>query len=111
VFASIGGPETTELLDKMTPRRGRMLVYGLLSGSLPTITVADLMPRGLTVTAVAGASAYGDAVHAARPMALDHVASGMPTAIDRTFPLEDVAKAHQRVESREGSGKVVLTLS
>lgn len=111
VFSSIGGPETTELLDKMTPCRGRMLVYGLLSGSLPPITVADLMPRGLTVTAVAGASAYAGAVHAARPIALARVAGGMLPSIDRTYPLADVVEAHRRVESREGSGKVVLTLS
>ncbi|WP_083254849.1 quinone oxidoreductase family protein [Amycolatopsis orientalis] len=107
VFAAIGGPETTELLDKMTPGRGRILVYGLLSGALPSITAADLLPRGLTMTGFGGMGFIAD-VRAARTPALDRVASGLRTAIDRTYPLDEVAKAHQRVESREGSGKVVL---
>jgi NADPH2:quinone reductase len=107
VFAAIGGPETTELLDRMTPGRGRLLVYGLLGGTLPSITAADLMPRGLTMIGFGGMGFVAE-VRAARLPALNQVASGLRTAIDRTYSLDEVAKAHQRVESREGSGKVVL---
>ena len=31
-------------------------------------------------------------------------------AIDRTYPLEEAARAQERLESREGFGKIVLTI-
>jgi len=106
VFESIGGARAAELTTKLVPR-GRILAYGLLSGEYPAITVADLLPRGLTLIGFGGA--YAEDVMAARAEALDLVADGTLTpVIDRTYPLADAAAAHARVESREGVGKVVL---
>jgi NADPH2:quinone reductase len=106
VFESIGGARAAELTTKLVPR-GRILAYGLLSGEYPAITVADLLPRGLTLIGFGGA--YAEDVAAARAEALDLVADGTLTpVIDRTYPLADAAAAHARVESREGVGKVVL---
>ena len=40
---------------------------------------------------------------------LEHVEAGkLRPVVDRVFPLEAVAEAHRRLESREGFGKVVL---
>jgi NADPH:quinone reductase-like Zn-dependent oxidoreductase len=40
---------------------------------------------------------------------LAHVAAGrLRPVLDRTFPLDDVAEAHRRLEAREGFGKTVL---
>jgi NADPH2:quinone reductase len=106
VFESIGGARAAELTTKLVPR-GRILAYGLLSGEYPAITVADLLPRGLTLIGFGGA--YAEDVAAARAEALDLVADGTLTpVIDRTYPLADAAAAHARVESRKGVGKVVL---
>ncbi len=108
VFESIGGPRAAELLAKLAPH-GRILAYGLLSGEFPTFPVAGLIARGLTLIGFGGPDAYGKRVAAVRAEALDLVADGTLTPVlDRTYPLDVVAAAHARVESREGVGKVVL---
>jgi NADPH2:quinone reductase len=108
IFESIGGSRAADILPKLVPR-GRILAYGLLSGEFPVITVADLIPRGLTLIGFGGSDAYGKDIAAARGEALSLVADGTLTpVIDRTYALEDVVEAHARVESREGGGKVLL---
>lgn len=108
VFESIGGPRAAELTSKVGPR-GRILAYGLLSGEFPVFPVPALLARGLTLVGFGGPDAYGKDVAAARGEALGLVADGTLTPVlDRTYPLADVAAAHARVESREGTGKVVL---
>ncbi|WP_328645458.1 zinc-binding dehydrogenase [Amycolatopsis sp. NBC_00348] len=108
VFESIGGPRAAEVLPKIVPR-GRVLAYGLLSGEFPVITVADLIPRGLTLIGFGGPDAYGKDAGAATGEALGLVGDGTLTpVIDRTYALDDVVEAHARVESREGVGKVLL---
>lgn len=108
VFESIGGPRAAEVLGKVR-RRGRILAYGLLSGEFPAISVADLIPRGLTLIGCGGLEAFGKDVGEARGEALELVANGtLKPLIDRTYSLDEVAEAHKRVESREGVGKVVL---
>ncbi|MEV4051017.1 zinc-binding dehydrogenase [Amycolatopsis sp. NPDC049688] len=108
VFESIGGPRAAELTAKLAPH-GRILAYGMLSGEFPVFPVAGLIARGLTLIGFGGPDAYGKRVAAGRAEALGLVADGTLTpVIDRTYPLADVAAAHARVESREGTGKVVL---
>ncbi|MET8993916.1 zinc-binding dehydrogenase [Amycolatopsis sp. NPDC004169] len=108
VFESIGGPRAAELTAKLA-FFGRILAFGMLSGELPVFSVADLIPRGLTLIGFGGPDAYGKRIAAVRAEALGLVADGTLTpVIDRTYPLADVAAAHARVESREGAGKVVL---
>ena len=108
LFESFGGPRAAELVPKLAPR-GRILAYGLLSGEFPAISVADLVPRGLTLIGFGGPDAYAKDIAAVRGEALDLVADGTLTpVIDRTYPLADAAAAHARVESREGAGKVLL---
>ncbi|MEU5258427.1 zinc-binding dehydrogenase [Amycolatopsis sp. NPDC021455] len=108
VFESIGGPRAAELTAKLAPF-GRILAYGLLSGEFPVFPVAGLVARGITLIGFGGPDAYGKRVAAVRDEALGLVANGTLTPVlDRTYPLDDVAAAHARVESREGVGKVVL---
>lgn len=108
VFESIGGPRASEVLPRVR-HRGRILAYGLLSGEFPAISVADLIPRGLTLIGFGGLESFGKDVRAARGEALELVANGtLKPLIDRTYTLDEAAEAHVRVESREGVGKVVL---
>ncbi|WP_410587569.1 quinone oxidoreductase family protein [Amycolatopsis sp. lyj-23] len=108
VFEAIGGPRAAELTAKLA-FFGRILAFGMLSGELPVFSVADLIPRGLTLIGFGGPDAYGKRVAAVRAEALGLVADGTLTPVlDRAYPLADVAAAHARVESREGTGKVVL---
>ena len=111
MFECIGGPRAAELATKLVPR-GRIVAFGLLSGQFATFSVADLAARGLTLIGFGGLDAYAKDVAAARGEALDLVADGTLTpVIDRTYPLDDVAAAHARVESRDGVGGCFWCLS
>ncbi|MFC9439407.1 zinc-binding alcohol dehydrogenase family protein [Nocardia sp. NPDC057030] len=108
VFDSIGGRTALDLLDTMTPLRGRMLSYGWLSGAPAQLSAADLITRGLTLTGCAG-PAWLARVAAARPATLTRAASGTLTPlIEATLPLARAAHAHHLIESRGPLGKLIL---
>ena len=108
VFESIGGQAAADLLDLMTPLRGRMLGYGSLSGQPAPITATDLLARGLTYTGCAG-TAWLELVGAARAEALDRAAAGgLEPLIDRTLPLDRAAYAHRLVQERRTTGTIIL---
>lgn len=109
VFESIGGASAGKLLEKLVPGSGRMLFYGLLSGEPPAVAPMDLLMRGLTLVGCGGRDAYMQRVEAARPEVLAEVASGrLEPLVDKTFRLAEAAKAHERVESGESAGRVIL---
>ncbi|MFG1781452.1 zinc-binding alcohol dehydrogenase family protein [Rhodococcus oryzae] len=107
-FESIGGESAARLLDLMTPLEGRMLFYGLLSGRPAAIGSTDLMPRGLTLTGCGGPAWLGR-VAAARAEILERAAAGTVTpVVDSILPLGDAALAHERIEKRAATGKMIL---
>jgi NADPH:quinone reductase-like Zn-dependent oxidoreductase len=105
VFESIGGDSARLLLDAMTPGRGRMLSYGLLSGEWPRIEAADLDTRGLRLIDCARGEGWPHKVEAARTPALE---IGLTPIIDSYLPLAEAAAAHRRFASREAAGKIIL---
>lgn len=106
VFDSLGGNSATALLDIVTPGSGRILGYGWLSGTLPQVTAADLIPRGLTFVGCAG-PAWLERVGRARPAILARVPALAPP-VETTLPLAHAAKGHELLESRIPLGKVIL---
>jgi NADPH2:quinone reductase len=109
VFESIGGASAGKLLEKLVPGSGRMLFYGLLSGEPPAVAPMDLLRRGLTFVGCGGQDGYVKRVEAARPDVLDEVANGrLEPLVDKSFPLEEAARGHERVESGESAGRVIL---
>jgi len=108
VFDAIGGDTAAALLDVMTPLRGRMLGYGLLSGAPAQVTAMDLMARGLTYTGCGG-PAWLAGVAARRAAALDRAAAGtLRPLIDRVLPLREAAQAHRLVQDRATVGTIIL---
>ncbi|WP_067666694.1 quinone oxidoreductase family protein [Nocardia miyunensis] len=108
VFEAIGGPAAADLLDLMTPLRGRMLGYGSLSGVPAPITATDLLARGLTYTGCAG-PAWLEQVAATRAEVLNRAADGgIEALIDRTLPLDRAAQAHRLVQDRQTTGTIIL---
>ncbi|MBO2451809.1 zinc-binding dehydrogenase [Actinomadura barringtoniae] len=108
VFDSIGGDSTKTLLPALARGTGRILQYGVLNGP-PAITAADLIPRGLTLTACSSEGPWLDTVEAAKPEALKLVAEGrLKPRIDETLPLAEAAEAHRRIEARTPTGKLLL---
>ncbi|TQF74216.1 zinc-binding dehydrogenase [Rhodococcus spelaei] len=107
-FESIGGETATGLLDAMTPLSGRMLSYGLLSGRPAAISAQDLMFRGLTFTGCGG-PAWLERVAAARAEILERVSAGsIRPLVDSVIPLAHAHLAHEKIEQRKTSGKVIL---
>jgi NADPH:quinone reductase-like Zn-dependent oxidoreductase len=109
VFESFSGDSTGKLVTKMAPGTGRIMLYGFLQGP-PTITVMDLLGRGLTLVGCGGMPGWLDRVMAARDDVFQLVASGHLTPrIDSILPLEEAVEAHQRFDTRKAIGKIVLT--
>jgi NADPH:quinone reductase len=107
VFETLSGEVAGQLLPKLVPGTGRMLLYGFLRG-FPSFTPMDLLTRGLTLTGCAG-PAWLDRVHGARTEVLELVAAGhLKPQIDSVLPLEDAMTAHQRFDDHAPIGKIVL---
>ncbi|WP_330256550.1 zinc-binding dehydrogenase [Nocardia sp. NBC_00565] len=108
VFDSIGGTSALDLLDAITPLRGRMLSYGWLSGAPAQVSAMDLITRGLTLVGCAGPD-WLAGVARSRAAVLDRAAAGtLAPLVDSVLPLEEAATAHRRIEERSPLGKIVL---
>lgn len=111
VYESIGKDTFMDSLDCLRPM-GVMASYGHASGEPPDVNVVDLGRRGsLFVTRptimhymakrqhlVAGAEDLFDAV----------LNQGVKIAVNHTWPLREIAKAHAAVEGSKTTGSVVL---
>ena len=85
---------------------GRHILFGWSAGQPTEITTADLMGRGLTVTAIGPRLLPNLRELATR--ALDEAAAGHLVPVVQHFPLERAADAHAALEARATAGKVVL---
>lgn len=121
VRSLLGDREVTVVLDGVggTPGRaamdllgvgGRLVMFGLSSGSLVSFTSADLVGRGLTATWAIGRRLVvrPGALRDLETRALAAAAAGELTPSVQRFPLERAAEAHAALESRRTTGKVVL---
>ncbi|MEM7271062.1 MAG: quinone oxidoreductase, partial [Pseudomonadota bacterium] len=111
VYESIGKDTFLDSLDCLRPL-GIMASYGHASGEPPDVNIVDLGRRGsLFVTRpaimhymagrehlVAGAEDLFDAV----------LNQGVEINVNHTWPLSEVAKAHEAVENSRTTGSVVL---
>jgi NADPH2:quinone reductase len=94
---------------------GRHVSIAAQRGPRAEISIPDLMVRRLTLT---GSTLRGRSVEFKSLVADElsrtvwpHVRAGrLKPVIDRTFPLEEAAAAHARLEAGDHVGKIVLTL-
>ena len=82
---------------------GRLVVCGTTTGATVELNLPRVYHSGLRVLG-AGPQSYGSFV----AMLEDYWQAGFDAVIDSTFPLEKAALAHERLESGEAFGKVVL---
>jgi NADPH:quinone reductase-like Zn-dependent oxidoreductase len=97
------GQETFEKSLNSVAKGGKLLTCGATSGRQIQFDLRTLFGRNITVqgTRMGRKSGLTDV--------LSHVEAGRLTpVIDSVYPLSDAAKAHQRMESRENFGKIVL---
>ena len=106
LFDGVGGP-AGQLAFDLLATGGRILMFGWSGGGPIQLTTEDLMNRGLTATWAIGPK-LAPRLRAMEQAALEETFSGRWTALTTTFALSDAAAAHQALETRSTTGKVVL---
>ena len=110
---SVAGEIFTAGLTALAPF-GRLVVFGMASGTPGTVRTNELHPSNRAVVGYSSGSYRKLRPEALRPAAeasLRLVAEGkVHVVVGARFPLRDAAEAHRLVESRAGHGKVLLTV-
>ncbi|PKP90105.1 MAG: NAD(P)H-quinone oxidoreductase [Alphaproteobacteria bacterium HGW-Alphaproteobacteria-16] len=115
VLDMVGGDYVARNMKCMA-EDGRHVSIAVQGGAMATVPVFEIMRRRLTLTGstlrardVAFKTLVADELSRA---VWPHVEAGkLKPAIDRVFPLADVAAAHRRMESGAHMGKIVLTVA
>lgn len=109
VLDGVGGRSGRGALE-LLGRGGRIVLYGMASGTPTEISSADLFQLGITASAAIGrGGARPEDVRGLEERALTEAAAGrLAPVVDSRFPLADAAAAHAALESRATVGKVVL---
>ena len=110
----IGGDYFTRNIECLAIN-GRLVQIGLLGGATTTVDLGRVMRRRLTITgSTLRVRAVEEKGALAREVELNIwpllSAKRVAPVIDRTFPLAEASAAHQRMESGEHIGKLVLTV-
>jgi NADPH2:quinone reductase len=110
VLDSISGETRQRSFGLLAPF-GRVVVYGAASGDLGDIPVRDLiLMRSVTGFSLLAYRAAAPKQAAAEVAELtEHFATGrLRTSVHTRLPLNEVAQAHQILETRENLGRVLL---
>lgn len=110
-----GGPYFAASLEAMA-LRGRIVLIGGVAGGKADVDLYPILGKRLHVIGtVLRARSLAEKIEIATRFGQEVVpllADGsIQPVIDSVFPLERIAEAHQRLESNETFGKVVLTIS
>ena len=112
VLDMLGGPQLARHLHLLAPE-GRLVLISFLEGREGTVDLWPIMGKRLTITGstlrprtAAEKGAIARALEA-EVWPLIEARRVLPR-IDATFPVEEAAEAHRRLESREHVGKIVL---
>jgi len=111
VLECVGGDVLVKSVTALAPG-GRLMIYGRASGSLPTLAPDEFFARNLHVIGLnIGGKPWTQAVHrAALEDCLALIAAGKAKpVISATWPLAQVARAHEYLANRQTMGKVILT--
>jgi NADPH2:quinone reductase len=110
VYDSVGKTTFDKSLECVTSR-GVLALFGQSSGPVPPVDPARLAKRGIYLTRPSlghYAATRDELLWRAREL-FELVASGaLKVRIDSEFPLRDARAAHERLESRQSIGKVLL---
>lgn len=111
VYDSVGRDTYEGSLNCLAPR-GMLVLYGQSSGVVPPIDPTVLSAKGslfLTRPSLFHYTSTREELTKRAGDVLDWVASGaLKVRIGATFPLAEAARAHEALETRQTSGKVLL---
>ena len=100
VFSSVGGAVGRQSFELLRDGVGRIAVFGFASGEPLDVTASDVFRKAVTVLG------FGNPL---TPDTLRRVfALGLRPVLGEALPLADAARAHELLESRATTGKVVL---
>jgi NADPH:quinone reductase-like Zn-dependent oxidoreductase len=110
----VGGPYV-KASQKAMAHKGRMILVGTVAGGSYELDARYVMSKRLQVRGtVLRARSLEEKIAATRLFAAEVVpllARGvLRPNVDSVFPLAEIAKAHQRLESNESFGKVVVIM-
>lgn len=112
VYDSVGQTTFDKSLDSLAPR-GMLVLFGQSSGPVPSFDLRQLGPKGSLFLTRPTLGHYIESRQDLLDRAgdiLGRVQSGkLKLRIDQTFPLSEVAAAHEKLASRRSSGKLLLT--
>jgi NADPH2:quinone reductase len=112
VIDSIGGQNLVDSIAVLS-YRGTLVSVGVAARAGSAIEARSLWARNNTLRGVFLGGSLVPEYARIHPMIgdlLDRVATGeLRVEIDRSFPLEDAAAAHEYVESRKAFGRVIIT--
>ena len=103
VFDGVGGEVARSAFARLG-RGGRMLSYGLASGTWAEISAEEAAARGVTLvqpTAPVRPRGYTERA----------LAAGLTPVIGQRFPLDRAADAHAAIEARATTGKTLLEVT
>ena len=110
VMDSVGGRIGRESLGLLAPR-GKWIVYGALSAEGNALSFDQVTQMIFNNQSLHGFSIYGfqEEIPTALSQLLTWVQEGkLRTVVDYQFALSEAEKAHQAIEARQTTGKVVL---
>lgn len=103
VVDSLGSTWTESI--RSLARGGRLVVSGATAGNRPVFDIRELYQRHRSIRG----APMGNRQEFRRVLKM--VAEGLfEPVIDSVFPLEEIAAAHRRAESREAFGKIVVAI-
>lgn len=113
VFDANGGPSALRDLDMLGPR-GTVVYYGTAAGPLPSLDLGLLSAGSLAVRRVRGHDYVGDPAEwrLAANEVMARLADGrLQVRVDSRVALADVARQHERLESRVSAGKLLVDVA
>jgi NADPH:quinone reductase-like Zn-dependent oxidoreductase len=109
VLELVGASTAVDSLH-LVRRGGTVCMTGSLSGwVIPDFEPIAMIPSGTRLTAFHSDDVKGSAGTAVLQRVVDEVGAGVYRPnVDRVFGLDDIARAHQYMESNEATGKLVV---
>lgn len=111
----VGGPYP-KVFQRLMALKGRILLIGTVAGGGSELDSRAMMGKRLQVRGTAlRARSLEEKIQVTQSFAAEVVPllgdGTLKTVIDSVFPIEEIAKAHARLESNQTFGKVVVTVN
>lgn len=108
-FDGVGGPVGRSAFDLVRPG-GRYLPFGMASGAFADVSAEEAAGRGVDVVRGSRPSSEQLAERTRTALA-EAVAGRLRPVVGQSFPLEQAAVAHARIEARATVGKTLFTVT